>query len=159
MDINSRAYAPEDREAVIDLALHAWEPVHASMAKVMGDRIYALTVGDWRRTQTRDVQADLDAEEVRAWVAVTDRVAGFATVKLDREEGVGELHMLAVDPDQQKRGVGSALIETTERFMRDEGMRVALISTGGDPGHAPARAAYESSGYTAMPAVNYFKAL
>lgn len=159
MDISTRAYAPEDRDAVVALALRAWEPVHASMAEVMGEQIYALTVGDWRRTQARDVQADLDAEEVQAWVAVTDRVAGFATVKLDREEGVGELHMLAVDPDQQKQGVGSALIEATEGFMREEGMRVALISTGGDPGHAPARVAYESAGYTAMPAVNYFKAL
>ncbi|WP_026119198.1 GNAT family N-acetyltransferase [Nocardiopsis ganjiahuensis] len=159
MDISIRACAPQDHEAVVALALRAWEPVHASMAKVMGAEIYALTVGDWRLTQARDVRADLDAEEVRAWVAVTDRIAGFATVRLDHGERVGELHMLAVDPDQQERGVGSALIEAAEGFMREEGMRVALVSTGGDPGHAPARVAYESAGYTAMPAVNYFKAL
>lgn len=159
MDIRIRACAPEDREAVVGLALRAWEPVHASMQKVLGAEIYALTVGDWRRTQARDVQADLDAEETRAWVAVTDRVVGFATVRLDHGESTGELHMLAVDPDQQERGVGSALIRFAEDYMREQGMKVALVSTGGDPGHAPARAAYQSAGYTGLPVVNYFKAL
>lgn len=159
MDISIRTYAPEDREAVVGLALRAWEPVHASMEKVLGAEIYALVVGDWRRTQTRDVQADLDTEDIRVWVAVTDRVAGFATVKLDHQESTGELHMLAVDPDQQERGVGSALIRFAEEYMRAEGMRAAQVSTGGDPGHAPARAAYESAGYTGLPVVNYFKAL
>lgn len=159
MEISIRTYAPEDREAVVALALRAWEPVHASMEKVMGSEVYALTVGDWRQAQARDVQADLDADEVRAWVAVTDRIAGFATVRLDRRESTGELHMLAVDPAQQKQGVGSALIRLAEGFMREEGMRVALISTGGDPGHAPARVTYESAGYAAFPLVNYYKTL
>ncbi|MGW5879681.1 GNAT family N-acetyltransferase [Nocardiopsis terrae] len=159
MDISIRRYAPEDREAVVALALRAWEPVHASMAKVLGARIHGQVVGDWRKRQSQDVRSDLDAEEVRAWVAVTDRVAGFATVKLDREEATGELHMLAVDPDQQDRGVGSALTRFAEEYMRQEGMKVSLISTGGDPGHAPARAVYERAGYTGLPVVNYFKSL
>jgi hypothetical protein len=43
--------------------------------------------------------------------------------------------------------------------MRESGMRVAMIGTGGDPGHAPARRAYDKAGYTALPSVQYFKAL
>jgi hypothetical protein len=43
--------------------------------------------------------------------------------------------------------------------MRSAGMRLAMIGTGGDPGHAPARRTYEKAGYTPLPAVNYFKAL
>ncbi len=159
MGISIRTYAPEDQEAVIALALRAWEPVHASMKKVMGSEVYALTVGDWRRVQARDVRADLESVTLRAWVAVTDRIAGFATVRLDHEESTGELHMLAVDPQQQKQGVGAALIRVAEGFMREEGMRVAFISTGGDPGHAPARVAYESAGYNPFPLVNYYKTL
>jgi len=37
-------------------------------------------------------------------------------------------------------------------------MRVAMIETGGDPGHAPARRVYERAGYTALPAVRFFTA-
>lgn len=159
MEIDIRAYAPADREAVVALALRAWEPVHASMAGVLGPEIHARIVGDWRERQSRDVRTDLDAEEVGVWVAVTDAVAGFVSVKLDHGELNGEIHMLAVDPDQQRRGVGSALIDAAVEYMREEGMDIAQIGTGGDPGHAPARAAYEKAGFTALPVVNYFKAI
>jgi hypothetical protein len=38
-------------------------------------------------------------------------------------------------------------------------MRVAMIETGGDPGHAPARRVYEKADYTLIPNARYFKAL
>jgi hypothetical protein len=38
-------------------------------------------------------------------------------------------------------------------------MLVAVIGTGGDPGHAPARRVYEQAGYLLMPAAQYFKVL
>ena len=31
--------------------------------------------------------------------------------------------------------------------MRSRGMDIAVVETGGDPGHAPARAAYEKAGF------------
>ena len=43
--------------------------------------------------------------------------------------------------------------------MKESGMKVASLSTGGDPGHAPARRAYEKAGYTAFPIVWYYKDL
>jgi hypothetical protein len=38
-------------------------------------------------------------------------------------------------------------------------MRVAMIETGGDRGNAAARRLYEKAGYTALPAVRFFRAL
>jgi hypothetical protein len=39
-------------------------------------------------------------------------------------------------------------------------MLVAYVGTGGDPGHAAARRAYEKAGYhAAVPAVHYFQEL
>jgi hypothetical protein len=38
-------------------------------------------------------------------------------------------------------------------------MRVPVIGTGGDPGHAPARRVYEQAGYRLVPAAQYFKVL
>ncbi|PVC90671.1 GNAT family acetyltransferase [Streptomyces sp. CS090A] len=43
--------------------------------------------------------------------------------------------------------------------MKEAGVTLASIWTGGDPGHAPARRTYEKAGYTALPLVRYYKAL
>jgi len=43
--------------------------------------------------------------------------------------------------------------------MRSRGMDIAVVETGGDPGHAPARAAYESAGFTLLPIARYFRLL
>ena len=38
-------------------------------------------------------------------------------------------------------------------------MRLAVVGTGGDPGHAPARRCYEKAGYTGLPLVRSYQAL
>ena len=43
--------------------------------------------------------------------------------------------------------------------LRASGMKLAGVSTGGDPGHAPARRAYEKAGYTPFPNVWYYQPL
>jgi len=67
--------------------------------------------------------------------------------------------MLAVDPDVQGRGIGSALTEVATGWLREAGMTVAMVETGGDPGHARARRVYEKANYTVLPVARYFKAL
>jgi GNAT superfamily N-acetyltransferase len=55
---------------------------------------------------------------------------------------MGELKMVAVDPDDQNRGLGTELTNVATEWMRQTGMTHAAISTGGDPGHAAARRTY-----------------
>jgi hypothetical protein len=43
--------------------------------------------------------------------------------------------------------------------LKDAGMMVAIVETGGDPGHAAARRTYEKAGYTVLPIARYFKNL
>jgi hypothetical protein len=38
-------------------------------------------------------------------------------------------------------------------------MRVAMVETGGDPGHAAARHVYERAGYRLLQVARYFKEL
>jgi hypothetical protein len=38
-------------------------------------------------------------------------------------------------------------------------MTVAMVETGGDPGHAAARRTYEKAGYILLPIARYFKSL
>ena len=56
-----------------------------------------------------DACADKD---VNVWVAVNDdSVVGFVAAKLHPEDSMGEITMVAVEPDFQGQGIGSALIE------------------------------------------------
>jgi GNAT superfamily N-acetyltransferase len=164
VDASIRVYRPEDREAVVDLALRAWTPVFASMRGVTGDEIDQLLHGDdWRVYQRQSVEGALDNEAMHLWVAEdpgAERVVvAFLAVTLHRDDAMGQIWMLAVDPDAQGRGLGTTLTNFATDWMREAGMRLAMIGTGGDPGHASARRAYEKAGYTAMPTVQYLKAL
>jgi GNAT superfamily N-acetyltransferase len=77
------------------------------------------------------------------------RVVGFCAVRLDPERQLGEIGLNAVAPEHASRGVGTALYERALEHMRVAGMKVATVSTGGDPAHAPARRAYEKAGFHA----------
>lgn len=156
-----RPYLDADEPDVVGLSLRAWAPVHASLRDVMGEEIFERLYGsDWRNQQQQDVEKALADDEVEVWVAVVDEaVVGFVAAILKVDEGLGEVYMVAVDPDSQNRGLGTRLTDVATDWIREAGLPLAVISTGGDDGHAPARRAYEKAGYTPVPSVNYFKAL
>jgi GNAT superfamily N-acetyltransferase len=108
----------------------------------------------------KDVRDTLVDAATKVWVAEAARgVVGFVAAKLHPERQIGELWMLAVDPDEQGRGIGTALTEVATGWLREAGMTVAMVETGDDSGHAPARRVYEKAGYTLLPVARYFKAL
>jgi len=78
---------------------------------------------------------------------------------LDAQRSMGEISMLAVDPEHQGGGIGTALTEFALERLKEAGMRVAMVETGGDPGHAAARRTYEKAGYVLLPIARYFKDL
>jgi ribosomal protein S18 acetylase RimI-like enzyme len=131
------------------------------MRDVMGDEIFGRLYGhDWRHQQRQDVEKALRDEKSEVWVVEIDgEVAGFVSAVADANTHIGEIHMVAVDPDFQNLGLGTRLTDVATDWLRDGGMAVVLVSTGGDIGHAPARRTYEKAGFTPMPAVHYFKAL
>lgn len=160
MDALIREYRPQDAEPVVELSLRAWAPVFASVEQVLGGEISVRLHGEWRQYQEREVRAVLADPAMRAWVAETGQgVVAFVAATLHAGRLLGEISMLAVDPDEQDRGIGTALTEFATAWLRDAGMRVAMVETGGDPGHAPARRVYEKAGYTLLPVARYFRAL
>ena len=162
MDVSIRESRPSDSGAIVALSLRAWAPVFASMEQILGHEIFVRLHGeDWREYQAWSVRGVLADGTMRVWVAeADDAVAGFvAATVFDPERRLGEIVMLAVDPACQHRGLGTALTEFGTGWLRESGMRVAMIGTGGDPGHAPARRVYEQADYTLIPMARYFKAL
>jgi GNAT superfamily N-acetyltransferase len=155
-----REYRPDDEESVVQLSLRAWAPVFGSLRQVMGREIFGRLVGDWQKYQQSGVRDVLADRAVRVWVAEAEqRVVAFIAATLHRERLMGEIVMLAVDADDQGSGVGTALTEFATAWLRGAGMRVAMVETGGDPGHAPARRVYAKAEYKPVPVTRYFKAL
>ncbi|MEI6403719.1 MAG: GNAT family N-acetyltransferase [Actinomycetota bacterium] len=149
-----RAADARDHEPIIELSLKAWEPVFRSFRTVWGPSLYERFYPDWKQSQSDDVAAALQTNPT--WVAVVgDSVAGFVNVKFDDETSMGEIYMIAVAPDHQRQGLATLLTQHALAEMRSHGITLAVVSTGGDPGHAPARATYERNGFVAFPQVLY----
>jgi ribosomal protein S18 acetylase RimI-like enzyme len=130
------------------------------MARVLGDRLNSLVYPDWAASQEKDVRSACSQPDSQITVAVDGiTLLGFATVVIYGSSKIGEVDMIAVDPAAQRKGVARALTDNALAQMREAGCRLAVVATGGDDGHAPARALYESAGFTALPLVRYYREL
>jgi ribosomal protein S18 acetylase RimI-like enzyme len=154
-------FSADRRAQVIELSLRAWEPVFAGMREAVPAYVYAnFYPAGWEQRQIDDLGAVLDSEPENVDVAVEDgAVLGWVCTRLHPEDSMGEVYVLGVDPAHQRRGVGTALMERAFARMRDAGMAMAMVETGGDPGHSTSRAAYESVGFERWPVARYFKDL
>ncbi|MEM9265817.1 MAG: GNAT family N-acetyltransferase [Cyanobacteria bacterium P01_F01_bin.13] len=154
-------YTPQHIDTVIQLSLRAWTPVFESLQTMMNTDVHQAFYPDgWRVSQQKAVEDACTTENINVWVAIDAKITvGFVAVKLDAESSMGEIYMVAVDPDFQGRGIGTALTEFALAWMKEAGMSIAMVETGGDPGHAPARHTYEKVGFKLLPIARYFKKL
>lgn len=154
-------YDTNHLDAVIHLSLRAWAPVFDSIQSIMDPDVYREFYPDgWCVNQQKAVEDVCAAEDTHVWVAIEDVLTvGFVAVKLDPASKMGEIYMIAVDPDCQRRGIGTALTDFALDWMKGAGMSIAMVETGGDPGHSPARRTYEMAGFSLLPIARYFKKL
>ena len=127
----------------------AFVPVFASFRAILGDDIASVT-------QARDDQAQAEylasvLKPDSGWeLFVAEQagvIVGFVSIQLNQETLIGEIGLNAVHPDRAGAGIGTAMYRVVLQRMRQAGMRVATVSTGGDSSHAPARRAYEKAGF------------
>lgn len=161
MSVRLRPFDPNDMNAILHLSLLAWEPVFVAWERILGPDLYPLAIyPDWHQGQQEAVETAIRDAQRTTWIAETDgKVVGFVAYELNTETKVGEVSMLAVHPEHQNQGVGTMLNLLALEKLKENGMRLAVVGTGGDEGHAPARRAYEKVGYTGLPQVRYYKAL
>ena len=159
--IEIREFREGDLGAVVEFSLRAWAPVFAAVRDVLGDDIFLRLHPDWKANQSEAVRSSCTNADRDVFVAVaSERPVGFVAVALNAfHEGMGVIDIIGVDPDYQRRGVSLRLTEFATQHMRRRGMDIAVVETGGDSGHAPARAAYEAAGFTVLPIARYFRLL
>ena len=155
------AYAPEHLEDVLDISRRAWRPVFPLMREDIPSYVFeAFYPNGWLERQLKDVKATCSDRETDMWLSVTDGTpSGFLGLRAHEEDSMGEVYIIAVDPTRQRRGIGKALMTFAFDWMRDRGLTMAMVETGDDRGHAPARAAYESVGFERYPVARYFRKL
>jgi ribosomal protein S18 acetylase RimI-like enzyme len=160
MLVDIRPVDDAEVDRLVDIAVRAWEPVHASMASVLGEPLNRRVYPDWAATQAADVREACANRGGQVFVAADDNVlCGFVSVVIDVARQLGEIDMIAVDPDAQRQGIARELTEHALTVMRDAGCTIVHVATGGDAGHAAARGLYEAMGFTGLPLVRYYREL
>jgi GNAT superfamily N-acetyltransferase len=148
-NVEFRLATADDLPRLDEVRRAAFAPVFASFRSILGEEIYDLA-------QARDDEAQgallvsLLAPGSGWEVYVAERagvVVGFVSVLLKLDIHVGEIGLNAVHPDDAGKGIGTAMYDFTIARMKEAGMLVATVGTGGDPSHAPARRAYEKAGF------------
>ncbi len=162
MNLRVVGYHRQYRQAVLDLSRRAWQPVFVELRVAVPAYVYRAFYPDgWWERQRQDIAALLDSEHDGVSVALVDDVVvvGWVGIRLHPEDSMGEIYILAVDPDHQRKGVARALMAAAHEQMRAAGMTIAMVETGGDPGHQPSRATYVAAGYERWPVARYFRKL
>jgi len=167
-EIVIRPLMPADVDALAAIAVAAWQPIFAFYRQAMGDEMFLSVHPHWQHEKARQVR-NACATGSSAIVAVAEmppqgsaaaRVVGFCTCYANSATAIGEIGNNAVHPDWQGQGIAQRLYAYAFEQLRERGMRYVRVHTGGDPAHAPARRAYQKSGFEiALPGVEYYREL
>jgi len=161
--LHIRSFFDQDLEGIVQLSLLAWEPVFTAWEQILGPKLYPIAIyPDWRKSQKEVVEKVCNDEKITTCVVeveVDGEVVGFVSYELNDDSKIGEIQLIAVHPDYQNCGIGTELNLFALQKLKENGMKLAVVGTGGDDGHAPARRSYEKAGYTGLPLVRYYQDL
>lgn len=161
MAVDILPYTPSDEAEILRITQRAWSPVFKKLEPAVDGFVYGnFYPNGWWVRQKGDIETMLADAGTDIFIAMKGgRRVGFVGTRLHPEDHMGEIYILAVDPDVQRQGVSTALMEHAFAAIAAAGMKMVMVETGGDPGHAPSRAAYESVGFKPWPVARYFKPL
>jgi ribosomal protein S18 acetylase RimI-like enzyme len=124
-----RVYQPEDlpRLQAITAETFGAVSIDNNMEKLFGP----FGQGDWKTRKVAAIADDCRLQPDGVFVVEDEagEVVGYVTTRLNRTSGVGWIPNLAVDPKEQGKGLGRALLEHAIGFFREQGMAVAKIET------------------------------
>jgi ribosomal protein S18 acetylase RimI-like enzyme len=156
-----RSYRSEDLPWVVETANKAWRGINAAYRRAYGDELFARLVPDEHTRKGEEMRRICVEHPEDVFVCEENgRQAGFVHLLLDRERRIGEIGNNAVHPECGFKGIGQQMYRFAFDRFRAEGMEYAMVQTGLDEGHAPARRAYERAGFDISHSkITYYKKL
>lgn len=107
-----------------------------------------LIPGDLLAGMMRGFLSDEDSQDICLTYESGGKAAGFCYAVPEKlTDGTWNMLAIAVHPDEQGKGAGSALVRQLEATLLGLGARVLIADTSGLPEFAPARAFYRKNGY------------
>ena len=159
---NIRAFKSGDLPLIQSIRKRAFQPIHDSFRSLVGEDVFRLEFSDWDQVQGDYLKSICAANSSRElYVAMEDEaIAGFIGISMNQASSRGEIDLNAVDPEYQGRGIGEFMYKFALQRMREAGMKVARVSTGGDASHSQARRAYEKAGFGVyIPSITMYRKL
>lgn len=148
-DIEIGPFSSRDEAEIIVISVRAWTPVFEELEPAVPNYVFKAFYPDgWAARQMLDIRECLRDEGERTFVAkAAGAIVGWVGLHLHPQDRMGEIYTLAVDPACQRKGVAACLMECAKCEMRQAGIRIVMVETGDDPGHAASRATYENAGF------------
>lgn len=161
-----RAFRSGDLDPAVNLTIDTFRPFFVDYVRPrLGGGVFRHQHGTWEQDY-RDELPTLHRPERGHHVAVavagdarSDGLAGLIAWRNGDRPRHGEIYLLAVAPGHRRRHLGLHLCEHAIAAMRDQGVAVVQVGTGGDPFHAPARALYRRLGLTMVPTAVFLGAI
>jgi GNAT superfamily N-acetyltransferase len=157
-----RSITPGDLPMLQSIRRAAFEPVFASFRTIVGQEIAAIafTHADAEQAKLLDDMCAAESGHQVLVVTLGEEPVGFVSFTTNAETRTGEIGLNAVRPECAGKGIGSWMYDYVLERMQALGMALAVVGTGGDNSHAPARRAYEKVGFgPAIPSVYMYKLL
>jgi GNAT superfamily N-acetyltransferase len=144
-EITFRPATDDDLPALTDLARRIWT---MGLTCRLEQRFGPLGGQPWDHWTAQDIGSALAASLACCLVAEVDgQLAGWVTWSVNPERETGQIGYNGVDPTYRGLGLGTALVEQALDALRAAGVRLAIVVTGLDDGHAAARRVYEKCGF------------
>ena len=123
-----RRYQESDRAALKEITVLAFDGVSVDQNI---ERKYGVIAGkNWQFRKGRHIEWDISAYAAGIFVAEVDgRAAGYIATRPDYDTRIGAIPDMAVHPDHQGKGIGTALIRTALDYLTSLGMQFVRIET------------------------------
>lgn len=143
-----RPYQPEDFPRMVQIAREAWKEIFAGFREQIGDELYHILYEN--KYQDKEYQLRETVTKAPAHCRICERngkIVGFITFNYDDKRKIGIICNNAADRVCGEKGIGQEMYQAVLKIFRDNGMLAAMVSTGLDEGHRPARTAYQRAGF------------
>ena len=128
VDFTIRRYRDSDRAALKEITALAFDGV--SVDQNIENKYGVIAGKRWQFRKGRHVDWDIAAHTAGIFVAEVDgRPVGFIAARPDPETNIGSIPDMAVHPDHQGQGIGTALIKTALNYLICQGMEYVRIET------------------------------